>query len=109
MFFRVNNEENAEIKEKLLFFSKYEDNPFTYDSYITQFVINGVITDLQMQRYEAAKNLFISYVAAYKVYAKNEERQDLLYQMKQETLEAIYKAKGGVSQHAHHQHHRKAL
>ncbi len=93
MFCRINNEEDAEIKEKLSFFSKYEDNPFLYDSYISQFVINGVITDSQMQRYETAKNLYISYVTAYKICAKKEDRQDLLYQMKQETLEAICKAK----------------
>lgn len=95
MMLRVNQNENEEIKDKSAFFSKYEDVPFEYDSTIAQFIVNGILSDKEMERYEKAKNSYKAYVYAYKIYGnnKNRDEQKLMYDMKQMALEAICKAK----------------
>lgn len=95
MMLRVNHEENREIKEALTFFSEYEENPFEYDSTITQYIVSGVISDKAMERYERAKNSYKAYIYAFKVYGgdRDPEKERFLYNLKQTALEAIMKAK----------------
>lgn len=95
MFFMANNEENPEVKDKLSYFTDYEELPFDYDKTITQFIISGVLSDKEMERYENAKNSYKAYVCAFRIYGNSEddEKKRLMQNLKQKTLERIYKAK----------------